>query len=177
MLTSTVPEMTRRQILRRVGILCCHCLRNLAFYEAGWQQGELIFKDQFWVNTNSNFLDICVLEWCKLFGDRRGKHHWRKVITDHASFLDDLLRTVNFNEAEFDAYIETMRDYRDKFIAHLDAEEVMHPPELAVVRKSVSFLYDYLIANQEEDACFNDAPTNASSFYKTHAVQGKRVYQ
>ena len=101
--------MTRRQLLRRVGILCCHFLRNLAFYMAGWRKGELIFKDQFWVNANGNFLDICVLEWCKLFVDKRGKHHWRKVITDQASFYDGLLQAVNLTEAEFEAYIEIMR--------------------------------------------------------------------
>ena len=168
--------MTRRQLLRRVGILCCHFLRNLAFYMAGWRKGELIFKDQFWVNANGNFLDICVLEWCKLFVDKRGKHHWRKVITDQASFYDGLLQAVNLTEAEFEAYIEIMRIYRDKFVAHLDAEEIMHPPKLRVARKSVSFLYDYLIANEEEDACFHDAPPKASRFYEHFAWQGKQVY-
>ncbi len=66
--------MTRRERLRQVKILCCHFLRNLAFYKAGWRKGELIFKDQFWVNANGNFIDVCVLEWCKLFGDKRGQH-------------------------------------------------------------------------------------------------------
>ncbi len=168
--------MTRRQLLRRVGILCCHFLRNLAFYKAGWRKGELIFKDQFWVNANGNFLDICVLEWCKLFGDKRGKQHWRKVITNQDSFFDGLLQAVKLTEAEFEAYIQEMRAYRDKFVAHLDAEEVMHPPKLRAARKSVAFLYDYLLSNEEEDACFHDAPPKASQFYENFACQGKRVY-
>lgn len=168
--------MKRKQLLRRVGILCCHFLRNLAFYKAGWRKGELISKDQFWVNANGNFLDICVLEWCKLFGDKRSKHHWRKVITDQVSFFDGLLRAVNLSKVEFERYIDEMRTYRDKFVAHLDDEEVMHPPRLRVARKSVSFLYDYLLANEEEDTCFHDAPPKASRFYERFARQGKRVY-
>jgi hypothetical protein len=42
--------------------------------------------DQFWVIINGNFLDIAVLEWCKLFGDTRGKHYFGKVISDVPAF-------------------------------------------------------------------------------------------
>jgi len=168
--------MTRRQRLRRVGILCCHFLRNLAFYKAGWRKGKLIFKDQFWVNANSNFIDICVLEWCKLFGEKRGQHYWQKVVTDQAAFLVGLLHAVGKTEAEFDAYVEEMRIYRDKFVAHLDSAEVMNIPSLRTARKSVSFLYGYLLANEEEDNCFHDAPPKASRFYRLFYSQGRRVY-
>lgn len=168
--------MIRSQHLRRVGILCCHFLRNLAFYKAGWRKGELIFKDQFWVNTNGNFLDICVLEWCKLFGEKKGEHYWKTVVTDKTAFLAGLLHAAGQTEGEFDAYIEEMRTYRDKFVAHLDSEEVMHIPKLRVARKSVSFFYNYLLANEEEDNCFHDAPPKASRIYELFSAQGRRVY-
>lgn len=168
--------MTRRQRLRRVGKLCCHFLRNLAFYEAGWRNGELIFKDQFWVTANGNFLDICVLEWCKLFGDKRGQHYWPKVVTDQTTFLAELLRVLGQTEVEFDSYVEEMRTYRDKFIAHLDSEEVMNIPKLRAAQRSVVFLYDYLRANEEDNNCFHDAPAKASLFYRQFRSQGRRVY-
>ena len=117
------------------------------------------------VNANSNFLDISVLEWCKLFGDRRGKHHWRKVVANQDAFLEALLIKLKITEQEFDAYIEEMRIYRDKFIAHLDTEKIMHPPKMRVARKSVSFLYDHLLSNEQQDDCFHDAPKKASKFY------------
>ena len=168
--------MTRRQRLRRIGKLCCHFLRNLAFYEAGWRRGELIFKDQFWVNANGNFIDICVLEWCKLFGEKRGQHNWMKVITDQSVFFGGLLHEVNQTEVEFESYVEELRTYRDKFIAHLDSEEVMNIPTLLVARKSVSYLFDYLRANEEEDNCFYDAPRKASHLYAQYCSQGKLIY-
>ncbi len=136
----------------------------------------MIFKDQFWVNANGNFIDVCVLEWCKLFGDKRGQHYWRKVITDQATFNAGLLNAVGQTEAAFEAYIEEMRTYRDKFVAHLDSEEVMNIPKLRVARKSVSFLYEYLLANEEEDNCFHDAPPKASRFYRLFYAQGRKVY-
>ncbi len=168
--------MTRTKLLRRIAILCCHFLRNLAFYRGGRQNGELILKDPFWVNVNGNFLDICVLEWCKLFGERRGKHHWRKVITDQPAFFTGMLRAIKLTEGEFEIYINEVKSYRDKFVAHLDADEIMHPPKLELARKSVAFLYDYLRTNEEMNGSLNDAPTNASRFYHEFALQGKRAY-
>ena len=168
--------MTRKKRLRRVGILCCHFLRNLAFYKAGWRNNKLIFNDQFWVNANGNFLDICVLEWCKLFGEKRGKHYWQKVITDQPSFLAGLLHAVGLTEIEFNAYIKEMLIYRDKFVAHLDTVEIMNIPKLNVAKMSASFLYDYLLTNEEEDNCFHDAPSKAIRFYNQFHLQGKRVY-
>lgn len=168
--------MTRRPLLRRVGILCCHFLRNLAFYKAGWRNGELMAKDQFLVNANGNFLDICVLEWCKLFRDAGGEHYWRKVITDQDSFFVALLQFLKLSRAEFEAYVKEMRTYRDKFVAHLDAEKVVHPPKLRTARKSVSFLYEYLLANEEVDACFHDVPPNASRLYEYFSRLGRKGY-
>ena len=168
--------MIRRQRLRRVGKLCCHFLRNLAFYEAGWRNGELIFKDKFWVNANSNFIDVCVLEWCKLFGEKRGQQNWRKVVTDQKMFLSRLLHEVDQTGVDFESYVDEIRTYRDKFVAHLDSEEVMNIPKLAVARKGVSYLYDYLLANEEEDNCFHDAPRNASLLYEQYYSLGNMIY-
>src|ERR1035437_6199957 len=115
--------MTRSQHLRRVAILCCHCLSNLAFYKAN---GKSKLKGQFWLGANGNFLDIAVLEWCKLFADTRGKHFWRKAISADVSFQEGLLAELGLTETEFEDYVNQVRAYRDKFIAHLDSEEVMH---------------------------------------------------
>lgn len=168
--------MTRKQRLRRAGILSCHCLRNLAFYKAGWQDGKLIFKDQFWVNANGNFLKICVMEWCKLFGDVSGAHYWAKVISQPKDFFNGLLQGINITETEFNAYIKEMRTYRDKFIAHLDSDMIMHIPKLDVARKSAAYLYDYLLAKEDEGDFFLDAPSKASTFYQRFLKEGKSVY-
>ena len=169
--------MNRRQRLRRVGILCCHFLRNLAFYKAGWRNGDHVFKGQFLATANANCLDVCVLEWCKLFAEKSGKQHWSKVITERDRFFDGLLQAVSRTDTEFDAYVKEMRGYRDKFIAHLDDELEMRIPKLRVARKSISYLYTYLLENEEEGTCFHDAPKKASSVYENFVAQGKRAYR
>lgn len=170
-------SMTRRKRLRRVAILCCHCLRNLAFYKAGWHNGSLILQDNFWTNVNGNFLDICVLEWCKLFGDSRGKQFWRKVLLDPAAFHNGLFHELGITEVQFDAYIKEMREYRDKFVAHLDSEEIMTPPVLEVTKISASYLYDYIISHEDEGNYFVAAPASSSAFYAAILKEGESVYK
>lgn len=168
--------MTRKERLRRVAILCCHCLRNIAFYKAGWRGGSLVFAGEFWVNVNGNFIDICVLEWCKIFGDSRGKHFWRKIISNPTTFFNGLLQELEISGDDLDTYINEMRDYRDKFIAHLDSDKKMNIPRLDIAKKSVSYLYDYLLSNEDEGDYFIDAQRSASRFYKNIQKEGKAIY-
>jgi hypothetical protein len=35
---------------------------------------------EFLSTTDGNFLDTAVIEWCKLFGDRKAKHYWGKIV-------------------------------------------------------------------------------------------------
>ncbi|MBI2059330.1 MAG: hypothetical protein HYT87_06105 [Nitrospirae bacterium] len=160
-----------------MAILCCHCLRNLAFYRAGWRGRTPIFGGQFWRSVNGNFLDVCVLEWCKLFGDERGKHYWRKVISHPDAFFQELLGEIGVAESKLDEHIKEMRTYRDKFVAHLDDEEVMQIPTLTITLKSVSCLYDYLLANEGEPEFFSDAIKYASTFYRRFLVEGEKAYK
>jgi hypothetical protein len=70
-----VDAMTRRDLLRRVVLVCCSFGRNLAYYRVG-QEGAfspLLGRSHphasFWLQANSSFLYVTALEWCKLIGD------------------------------------------------------------------------------------------------------------
>ena len=73
-------QMTKIQRLRRIGLLCRHFARNLAYYRAGWVGSSLVRDSDFWRTVNRNFLDVAVLEWCKLLGDEKARHYWRKTV-------------------------------------------------------------------------------------------------
>jgi hypothetical protein len=89
-MNSKSPEpLPHRDRVRRVVLLCCAFARNVAYYRAGWADraqpllSELHPHASFWRQVNGNFLDMAVLDWCKLFGDpketprkRLAKHHW-----------------------------------------------------------------------------------------------------
>ncbi len=129
------------------------------------------------VAANGNFLDICVLEWCKLFGDTRGKHYWGKVVKDPKGFFAGLLKACRVTESDFADCIKEMRTYRDTFVAHLDLDLVMQIPKLKIVEGSVSYFYDYLLAHEDEGNFFPDAPKKISVYYTRCLKEGKAGYE
>lgn len=145
------PKLKPAERRRRMVQLCSSFLRNLAFFRAGLQhevQRILLLPPdpqfEFWREAHVNFLDICVLEWCKLFADRNSGHHWRRVIDDHDRFEADLYATLSVTADEFAKLIKQARHYRDKFVAHLDEQRIMRPPKLDLPKKSIVFLYGRL---------------------------------
>jgi hypothetical protein len=180
---------TERDRVRRAAILCVHFLRNLAYYRAGWavhieESGTsgsshrvLLRKEsQFWRTVNGNCLDTCILEWCKLFAERDGKHDWRKVVADPTAFLPGMLAHLRMTEADLQAYIDEMRHYRDKFVAHLDEIHVMDIPLLRASRRSVAYLYTDLIIAPDTKQYLPDAWLSAGRYYALFANEGRRVY-
>jgi len=160
-----------------MAILCRHCLRNIAFYKTGRQDGGPILKSEFWANVNGNFMDICVLEWCKLFGEEKGKHYWKNVISEPDVFFKDLLKDTNTTENGLKACKKEFRKYRDKFVAHLDSDRTMHIPHLGLAQKSTLYLYDYLLANEDDGEYFYGFPRNASKLYQHYLEMGESVYR
>jgi len=179
---------TERDRIRRVALLCCHFLRNLAYYRAGWrvwverahgsgsEHRTLRRHDQFWITANGNFLDACILEWCKLFADPKGKHHWRKVVPEPELFTSGLLTCLRMTQAGFDDYIAEMKRLRDKFLAHLDEEHTMEIPRLRIGSRSVAYLYNHLVSAPETACYLGDAKLTAGHFYAIHAREGRYVY-
>jgi hypothetical protein len=171
--------MTRRERLRRVGILCCHCLRNMGFYLSWYEAGTPFRNEQFWNTSHNNFLDIALLEWCKLFGDEKGKHRYSKVVVDPAQFKIELLADLALTDTAFTDYIKQMRTYRDEFVAHLDDKDefnTFYVPDLTIAKTSVIFLYGYLLAQEAANDTFHEAPKSAVEFFNEYHAQGMAVY-
>jgi hypothetical protein len=165
--------MDRTNRLRRVGTLCCHFARNYAYYKAGWDNDVLKVKDQFWVTLNGNFIDICVLEWYKLFGDYKDKHHWKKVMSHDQTFKTRMFEALNIKQGDLDKVHDSIKSYRDKFIAHLDSEEIMHIPELEHALRMVFFYYA-----EVKKICdsTSDWPKSLKAFYQQNFNNAIKEY-
>lgn len=166
--------MISQERIRNVAILCCHCLRNIAFYRAGWKQQKSRVTRQFWVNANGNFLDIAILEWCKIFADRNGKHHWKRVVSNQSSFRAGLYARLGMTKREFENYAKPILQYRNMFIAHLDEDKVANIPRLRTALRSAAYLYDHLRNDPIAKQYLNDAQLSASEFY---AIMYRHAYQ
>lgn len=159
--------------VRRSMLLCCHFARNAAYYRAGWDKEQLLVSSQFWINTNNNCFDLAVVDWCKLFGSERDKHHWSKVLSDVVSFEKELENII-------DTAIEdprlSMKAYRDKFVAHLDSENTIKLPSLEVPLESTFRLYDHLFNLTLGTNRRGNLPINLKIYYECCFKEARSVY-
>jgi hypothetical protein len=175
--------------------LCCSFMRNLGFHSAGMQpevQRNLLtptHQGAFWREAHANFIDICVLDWCKLFVDRTkgkrrkgrkgeqdwGEHHWRRVVNEPDRFGEDLCTTLGVTAAQFDDLIAKVKDYRNTFVAHRDEDRMAHLPMLELPKKAIAFLHERLAreAPSLQDWQCRGLPTTAEQldFVFTQAFQ------
>ncbi|MCD4674472.1 MAG: hypothetical protein K8S18_00545 [Desulfobacula sp.] len=84
---------------------------------------------------------------------------------------------MELTEDEFNAYIAEMKSYRVKYVAHLDAVERFNIPKLDIAKKSAAYLYNYLLAREDQGGYFSDAPRDVSRFYKDAFKEGLSVYR
>jgi len=79
-------------------------------------------------------------------------------------------------ETGFEAYRLIVREYRDKFVAHLDELPTMQIPDLQPALESVRYLYTYLLENEDDGNVFPDAPRNPNAFYRKYLAEGKQAH-
>jgi hypothetical protein len=127
---------------------------------------------------------MAVLEWCKLFADPKGKHHWKKVVDDHIALQSALLANLSLTQDAFEAFIKNVRQYRDRLLAHLDDDKNMNIPNLDIVIVSARFLYGHLMNHEAKDLVHDGEATldaniivwdkEAKDFYEGNGCQRRR---
>lgn len=156
--------LTRKERLRRVVLLCCHFVRNSAYNQVGHDRLTGGNYSQILTTIDNNFLDMAVIEWCKLFGDKKGKHYWGKVVSDRQAFEADLLTQLGQNSDQFANYVEEMREYRDTFLAHLDDGHVMNIPILDRAKVAVEFYHGHVVRNEASANDLDGLPTKLADY-------------
>lgn len=167
--------MEKRERLRRVVIVCAHFARNLAYYRAG----RTMINErspEFWKTVSGNFLDLVTLEWCKLFAEPKGNHSWRKAVSDPVCFEKKLLRCLNASGGKFSGYIKEMRDYRDKFVAHLDDLPVMNIPCFDCALKAVIFYHRHVVEREANENDLTFLPRNLADYYCLSYKEASAIY-
>lgn len=136
--------MSDRSRIRNCYRLCQSTIRNAAYYRGAASLGSFDPSNQFAVTARNNFLEMAFLDWCKLFSEKRGKHHWSKILPDEPSFMSALLSDLAITEAQFKDFTQSVAHYRDKVIAHADIYDVIDIPKLDTIISSTIYLYEKL---------------------------------
>jgi len=76
-----------------------------------------------------------------------------------------MLDELKISQEDLDLTYKSFREYRDKFIAHLDSDEKMKIPEVSKGLNMVFFYYKEVKAMCEAIA---DWPNSIENFYKEH---------
>jgi hypothetical protein len=178
-----MAQMPDVRLARRQALLSCAIIRNIAFYYVGWvnEDGRGTLKDgtELGRTINSNFIDMAVLEWAKLFVDARGRHHWQRFVRPmeaRTAFRTGLLASIGLDVPAWEQYHTDVRVYRDHFIAHLDDDDVMTPPRLRVACDSTLFFYAHLVANAPAGAIAGRLPHDLGDYYDA-CVDLARTYR
>ena len=105
------------------------------------------------------------LEWLKLFGSDNEEHHWENIIGDSDEFKENMFKNSEINEDMFSECRKSFKEYRDKFVAHLDSEEVMQIPQLDIAITAAKFYYGYVASELGKDN-LGRLPEDIDSYYK-----------
>lgn len=130
----------------------CHIIaRNVAYYRVVHPSKGA--GNNFWRTVSINFIHTAVLDWCKVFAEEGGKHHWQEVIPSeqHDLFFQGMISSLNVKKEEFLEYVQTTKAYRNQFVAHLDDYDLMPEdssfdkfPDLELLLGSTKFLCEFL---------------------------------
>ena len=161
---------------RRAAWLCCHFARNYAYYVV-FRNSSLLNKEGFWLTVHGNFADVCVLEWCKLFGNRNGKYHWKNVMPNPDLFRRELLSLHHIDDAALEKLWKEVKDYRDDFVAHLEEQETTRIPNLAVPNLLIAFYFRAIQANFLALKAESSLPLHLDRYYAQCLAEAKDVLQ
>jgi hypothetical protein len=149
---------------RRAAFLCCRFAKNFAYYTVSRKAPDLD-KNGFWSAVYLNFIDICSLEWRKIFGSNKEPFHWKNVLPHPEQFRDELLDMHGLNEDKLDGLWEEIKTYRDTFVAHLGNQENIQVPNMNLAYWFTEFYYRKLQIEFPEIQSFDSLPIHIDQYY------------
>jgi hypothetical protein len=96
-------------------------------------------------------------------------------VVDPSSFLPQMLLDSGISQPDWMRYLDEMRGYRDKFIAHLDDVPTMNIPQMDIAEAATLYLFDTLKAEQSPKV-FQRLPTSLRTYAQHCQTEAKRVY-
>ncbi len=171
-------NFTPERIRMRTCILCLNCLRNIAYIRGSGE--NLLGKGDYSQTILNNFIDVATLEWCKIFADIKGHHYWRKSVSEdkQETLFKSLIAELGLTNDEFDDYVDTIKTYRDKFVAHLDKKNSMQVPNFEHAKDSISILYQHLLDNETfSDNMGIDKAPKACTYYNECLIEAQTQTQ
>lgn len=163
--------MTRE---KNTALICCHFARSLAYYNATKMVLPLD-REGFWLTVAGNFIDVCALEWSKLFGNRNGKCHWQRVLRQPELFKQDFLTLNHLDDAKWNGLWKQIKDYRDNFVAHVEDQETTQVPCMTIPYLLVKFYFERLQREFPEIASLGELPKYMDRYFDSSLSEAEAI--
>lgn len=127
---------------------CMEFAKNVAIFTVTRQKlgtGKCI--NSFWWEISHNALELAILNWCHLFGQRKDHLHWSNVLKSTDSFKEELIAYLEVSENKWEEYWGQLKKYRDKDVAHVEITKYSMIPPLEIALHSAAFYY-FKISNE-----------------------------
>ena len=128
-------------------------------------------KQTFWIMTINLIADAAAIEWSKVFGSWDEDTHWTKVVPkdQHEVMRIALLKCINLNQSEWEAYRVSIVEYRNQLVAHHDLDAaVTKYPHYDKALEAAYFMFDQL-RRFAEDEELGGIPSSLDGWSKTVA--------
>ena len=156
--------------------LCSYFIQNSAYYKAAYSNEETkksLDYSNFLTAANGNFYECMILEWCKLFTDAKSPTYWGNILRGcSAEFFAGLLKHINMEEAEFKEYKNSIKIYRDKWVAHLDKNLQTIRPKMDFSLQAAKYYHGYVVKSYP----FFSMPNSLEDHYKSLFDEAQKFY-
>jgi hypothetical protein len=164
----------RERILLRVAYKCQDFARQLSYCRARPNVDDTP-KLYFWISVFNNFIDLAILDWLHLFGSHSDDLHWKKIAGDAVVFKGDLLDYLELDDVQWKIYWKSVKEYRDKDVAHIEVRPMGHVPDMNTALKATAYYYRYVFGELSKFATYTDLPTDLIEYYRESLEQAERI--
>jgi hypothetical protein len=123
----------------------------------------------------NNTINMTMLSWSHLFGNHNDDLHWKKIVDDVEIFRQRLLQSINMTDDEWRMYRKTIKDYRDKYIAHIEVKPVSQVPHLAPALLATTYYYSVVLEELSGYRDYSKWPNHLDEYYKKSLKQAKTI--
>ena len=163
----------REKLLRRVALKCADMVRQISYHRAIEQKGQLNLN--FWICTYNNTIDMAVLDWAHLFGNEKDDLHWKNIVNNIDEFRHDLFSTIEISTEEWIKYWESIKEYRDKDVAHIEVRPVSNVPKMNTAVKATCFYYSYVLSEIKKYGNYSQWPDDLFDYHQRSFEQSLEI--
>jgi cephalosporin-C deacetylase-like acetyl esterase len=110
-----------------------------------------------------------------LFGNYDDDLHWKKAVHDVEGFRQGLLQSINMTEVEWKTYRKTIKDYRDKDVAHIEVRPLSQVPQSATALRATTYYYSVALEELSGFRDYSKWPNNLDEYYQKSLEQAKTI--